>query len=64
MNLDERLKVSENKGYISVNVESELYYFFIEINDDIRVGDIIDYRNKQFRVNKIINKSRISAEEI
>lgn len=65
MNLEERLQVSEAKGYISVQVEAESFYFFIENNKAVKIGDIVENaRGKQFRVTKINSKSRIVAEEV
>lgn len=63
MNLEERLQVAEVKGYISVNVKSECFYFFVKSSNAIRIGDTVkDCMDNQYRVNEIINKSRISAE--
>lgn len=65
MNLEGRIQVAEAKGYISVNVESEFYYFFIESSKTVRIGDIVkNCRNKKFKVNKIMSNSRVSAEEV
>ena len=65
MNLEERLKTSEAKGYISVQVESKRFFFFIESKSSIKVEDIVkDSLGTEYKVNEIINKSRISAEEV
>lgn len=64
MNLEERLKTSEAKGYISVQVKSQRFFFFIESKNFIKVGGIVkDSLGTEYKVNEIINKSRIAAEE-
>lgn len=65
MNLEERLQSAEAKGYISVKVEAEGYFFFVESDTTLRVGDSIkNARGVEFKVTKIESKSRIVAEEI
>lgn len=65
MNFDERLKQSENKGYVSVFVpetEDRGFAFFIK-KTDIKVGDIVsDSIGDKFKVLHVESLSRVTAE--
>ncbi|PEF30386.1 hypothetical protein CON39_11995 [Bacillus thuringiensis] len=63
MNFQERLLQAENKGYTSVLVEEKGFAFFIE-ESSLMVGDIVqDSVSNDFKVKKILGKSRVCAVE-
>ncbi|HHB2481428.1 TPA: hypothetical protein ACORDH_002879 [Bacillus cereus] len=61
---NERLLWGENKGYTSVIAEGEGIAFFVKENNLI-VGDVVkNSLGHDFKVVKILSKSRVIAEEI
>lgn len=65
MDLEERLKLAESKGFISVDIHKQGYVFFLESTKPLKEGDIIqNVRGTEFRVTQVVHKTRVLAEEV
>lgn len=67
MNLDERLKKSENLNYISVLVETdyESYAFFIRNLGKLEIGSKVkDSSGREYKVIGILSDTRVLALRI